>query len=314
MLPLRTVARLAGPTQALLDGAVETPGLELEFVDVPVLVHAFRRMVRDLEFDVCELALTTYLCAREHRVPITALPVFLVRRFHHGATLVAADGSVSEPRDIEGRRVGVNRGWTVTTGVWARGVLETQYGVDLEAVTWVRSGDEHVAGYEPPTNVVDAEAGLDLADAVRSDDLAAGVNLKPGDGLVPLVPQPQEAALDALSRSGHYPINHVVVVRDDVLAERPEVAQQLLEAFTASKDHYVDRLRGGDAPADLHAGDDIYGRVLDVTGEDPLPYGVEPNRGPLEELVGHAVRQSILRRPPADVAEMFAPVADAPRR
>ena len=68
-----------------------------------MLVHAFRRMVRTLEFDVCEMALTTYLCAREHGVRFTALPVFLVRAFHHGAILQRVDGPVADPRTLEGR-------------------------------------------------------------------------------------------------------------------------------------------------------------------------------------------------------------------
>ncbi len=119
------------------------------FEEVPVLVQAFRRMVRTLEFDVTEMAFTTYLVAKAHGKPFTALPVFLVRGFHHGAILRGT--SVGRPRaEGPGRpRVGVNRGYTVTTGVWARGILADEYGVDLSRVTWVLSGDEHVARVRP---------------------------------------------------------------------------------------------------------------------------------------------------------------------
>ena len=88
-----------------------------------MLVKGFRRMVRELEFDVSEMALTTYLTAREHGVAFTALPIFLVRGFHHGAIRYNTRSAIREPKDLEGRRVGVNRGYTVTTGVWARGIL-----------------------------------------------------------------------------------------------------------------------------------------------------------------------------------------------
>ena len=147
---LRTVTRTQGSNQALKDGSVTPQGFRFDFEEVPVLVHAFRRMVRGLEFDVCEMAFTTYLCAKAHGKPFTALPVFLVRGFHHGAIVHNPATGVRKPKDLEGRSVGVNRGYTVTTGVWARGILADEYGVDLNRVTWVRSGDEHVAaGAEP---------------------------------------------------------------------------------------------------------------------------------------------------------------------
>ena len=117
---LKTVTRTQGNNAALKDGTVTPMGCVMDFEEVPVLVHAFRRMVRGLEFDVCEMALTTYLCAREHGVRFTALPIFLVRAFHHGAILHNLNFPVGDPRELEGRRVGINRGYTVTTGVWAR--------------------------------------------------------------------------------------------------------------------------------------------------------------------------------------------------
>src|SRR4051812_3884472 len=165
-------------------------------------------MVRGLEYDVCELAITTYLCAKEHGKRFTALPIFLVRGFHHGAIVARAAG---DPKELEGQRVGVNRGYTVTTGVWARGILADEYGVDLDKVTWVLSGDEHVAEYGPPANVVPLEPGKDLGEMVARGELAAAIGVE-REGLVPLIPDAQAAGFDALRRRGHYPINHLVVV------------------------------------------------------------------------------------------------------
>ncbi len=146
---LKTVTRTQGNNAAIKDGSVNPAGFTFALEEVPVLVHAFRRMVRTLEFDVCEMALTTYLCAREHGVRFTALPIFLVRAFHHGAILKNVKTGIRAPKDLEGRKVGVNRGYTVTTGVWARSILQEEYGVDLSKITWVLSGDEHVADYRP---------------------------------------------------------------------------------------------------------------------------------------------------------------------
>src|SRR5581483_9764442 len=156
---LTAVTRTQGNNRALKEGAVVPAGLPLSFEEVPVLVDAFRRMVRELPYDVSEMALTTYLTAREHGVRFTAIPVFLVRGFHHGAILVRRDGGITEPAQLAGRRVGVNRGYTVTTGVWARAIMATEYGLDLDRVTWVLSGDEHVAAYVPPRNVMPAAPG-----------------------------------------------------------------------------------------------------------------------------------------------------------
>jgi 4,5-dihydroxyphthalate decarboxylase len=301
---LTTVTRTQGNNAALKDGTVTPNGFELEFEDVPVLIQAFRRMVRGLEFDVCEMALTTYLCAKEHGTRFTALPVFLVRGFHHGAIVCNTD-LVSEPKDLEGKRVGVNRGYTVTTGVWARGVLADEHGVDLDRVTWVLSGDEHVAEYRPPANVVPMESGGDLAELLRRAELAAAIGVEVDDPAVaPLIPDATDAAFEALRRRGHYPINHLVVVRDELVEAHPELARAVFDAFAAARDLYVERLRTG-AIAEPSAADRLYERVLATTGRDPLPYGVEPNRQTIEELIDHALRQRILRRRPA-VESLFA--------
>jgi hypothetical protein len=131
-LRLRIVTRTQGNNQALKDGTVRPRTCAFEFVEVDPLIDAFRRMVRGLEFDVSEMALTTYITARAHGKRFIGLPIFLVRAFHHGATVYNAKSGIKGPKDLEGRKVGVNRGYTVTTGVWARGVLQHQYGVDLD--------------------------------------------------------------------------------------------------------------------------------------------------------------------------------------
>ena len=291
-MQLRTVTRTQGNNAALKEGTVRPRGFAFDFEEVPVLVQAFRRMVRELQYDVCELAFTTYLCAKAYGKRFTALPVFLVRGFHHGAIVCNREAGVSEPKDLEGRRVGVNRGYTVTTGVWARGVLADEHGVDLDRVTWVLSGDEHVAEFRPPANVESMDAGQDLATMVAAGELAAAIGVEVDHPAVaPLIPDAREAGFEALRRRGHYPINHLVVVR-------------VFDAFAEAKNLYVERLRSGGMD-DPSPADRMHRRVLEITGADPLPYGVEPNRATIEELIGHAVSQKILDRRPA-VESLFA--------
>ena len=295
-LKLKTVTRTQGNNQALKDGSVKPRGLIFDFEEVNPLIDAFRRMVRGLEFDVCEMALTTYLCARAHGKRMTALPVFLVRAFHHGAILVNAKAGIRGPKELEGRKVGVNRGYTVTTGLWARSVLQHQYGVDLKKITWVLSGDEHVAEYRPPANVVPMEKGKKMADLLASGELPAaiGVEIEHPD-VKPLIPNAKEAGFEALRRTGHYPINHTVVVKDDLLAAHPGLAPEIFDAFAQAKRLYVERLAAGkiEKPTPV---DEVHRRVMEITGKDPLPYGIAPNRKTLEEVIQSALEQGIITR------------------
>jgi 4,5-dihydroxyphthalate decarboxylase len=304
-IKLKAVSRTQGNNKAVKDGTVKPAHVELAFEEVNPLIDAFRRMVRGLEFDVCEMALTTYICAREHGKRMTALPIFLVRAFHHGAILINSKAGIVHPRDLEGKRVGVNRGYTVTTGVWARSVLQNQYGVDLNKITWVLSGDEHVAEYRPPANVVPIEKGRKMADMLVSGELAGAIGVEVDHPDVqPLIPHALEAGLDALRKTGHYPINHTVVVRDELLEAHPDLAVEVFNAFAESKRLYVERLKAGKLEKPTET-DEVHRRVMEITGRGPLPYGIEPNRQTLETLIQSALDQKIITRP-VKIEDLFA--------
>jgi 4,5-dihydroxyphthalate decarboxylase len=302
---LKTVTRSQGNNRALKAGEVKPKTCELDFIEVDPLIAAFRRMVRANEFDICEMAITTYICAKEFGKPMTAIPVPLVRAFHHGAILVNTKAGIHTPKDLEGKKVGVSRGFTVTTGVWVRGILQNEYGVDLNKITWVLSGDEHVAEWQRPTNVVPIEAGKKMEDMLISGELVAaiGVDVKSPD-VAPLIPNALEAGLKALRERGHYPINHLVVIKDELIAKHPDLAADVFNAFAESRRLYVDRLKAGkiEKPTEV---DEVHKKVMAITG-DPLPYGVEPNRKVIEELIGHALAQGIITKP-VTVDELFVP-------
>ena len=298
------VTRTQGNNRALKDGTVQPKTFGFEFIEVDPLIAAFRREVRASEFDICELAITTYICAKAHGKKLTAIPVPIVRQFHHGAILVNAKAGIKSPKDLEGKRVGVNRGYTVTTGVWARGILEKEYGVDLSKITWVLSGDEHVAEYVAPSNVVPIEAGKNMQDMLISGELVAaiGVDVNHPD-VQPLIPDALETGIAAFKRDGHYPINHLVVIKDEVLEANPGLAADCFEAFAAAKRLYVDALRAGKIEKP-DATDRLHQRVMEITGE-PLPYGIEPNRKVMETLMGHALSQGIITKA-MKVEDLFA--------
>ena len=300
MRQLLTLTRAQGANRALVDGEVTPSGYSLTFADEPVLVKGFRKMVRGLEYDVAEMAVTTYLTAKEHGAAFTALPIFIVRDFHHGKTQVLKDGPIKTAADLAGKRVGVNRGYTVTAGVWARAAL-AEAGLDLSSVTWVLSGDEHVATYVPPANVVSAPEGRTLEELLLAGELDAVVNAGiENEAVVPLLPA--DAAWDSLKETGFVPVNHLIVVRDDLIAEHPDLPVALFEAFTEAKRRYVAQLQGGLAETKQ---DRNFRKFTEVTGEaDPLPYGVEPNRAVLETLMRHAIAQGILTKP-VDLEDVF---------
>ena len=189
--------------------------------------------------------------------------------------------------------MGVNRGYTVTTGVWARGIMQDEYGLDLNKVTWVLSGDEHVAEFKAPANVVPMEAGKKMEDMLISGELAAAIGVSvdhPDVGV--LIPNAEEAGFAALQRNGHYPINHLVVIKDELIAAHPGLAADVFNAFSRAKNIYVEALKAG--KVELKGDAKMHKRVMEITGKDPVPFGIAANRMNVENLIAHAKSQGIL--------------------
>jgi len=276
---LRTVTRAQGNNRALKAGEITLPDFALDFEEVNPLPRAFRNMVREQAYDVSEMALTTYITARAYGVPITAIPVFLVRDFHHKSIVKSLKATITQPKDLEGRRVGVSRGYTVTTGVWARAILAEEYGVDLSQITWARSDDEHVLNWRIPAHVEDLGGEGSLDDQLARADIDAAVGLVESNA----------------TRS---------LITDHLLKEVPDIAVQVFEAFSASKRAYLTDLKAGRITAPT-AADNTYLAALEVM-DDPLPYGLAPNADTLNKLVDHVVAQGIIDAV-IPLEDLFAP-------
>ncbi|HLF71221.1 MAG TPA: ABC transporter substrate-binding protein [Dehalococcoidia bacterium] len=296
---LKTAIGSYGHTKALKDGKIAPSSVALAFEDISPIIAAFRRMCRGLEFDVCEMAITTYLCAKANNLPFTALPVFLVRAFHNGAVQINPSAGVNTPRDLEGKKVGV-RAWTVTTGVWAKDILQNEYGVDLEKVDWVVADEEHVTQYKTPPNV-SFQSGANLGEMLAGGELAAAIGIPKVESpnVKPLVENPGAASAEWYKKTGVYPINHTLVVKDELLAANPSLGKDLYDAFKQARDEYVAGLASSTDEADA-----AMQRMSAMVG-DPLPYGIEANRKAMEAIIAAATSQHILTSK-TNVEDVFA--------
>lgn len=294
-------------TAAIRDGSIPIEGVDAEFITVHPQIGAFRRMVRDVEFDVCELAPTTYIIARAYGAPFVALPIFVVRRFHHAGLLVRPDAGIKSPKDLEGKKVGV-RAYSVTTGAWTRQVLMDEFGLDASKVTWVVDDEEHVTQLKLPPNVIHAPAGSSLAEMMEKGELVAGMHGNAGIGRTgaptggwkeveadypDLFPNAAELEAEYYTRTGVYPMHGTIVVKDSVLAEHPWVAKSIYDAFDRAKKEWLARLDAGELTDKKNR---KYVELQKIVGHDPLPYGIEENRKTIEALEATAFKQGLTPR------------------
>src|SRR5947208_2189597 len=151
----------------------------------------FKRVVRKLEFDVAEMAIMTHLIAKAHGKPYRLLPFVVLARFQHPFLVYNAARGALAPEDLHGKRVGV-RAYSVTTGVWIRGILAEDHGIDINRVKWVTFEDSHVAQFRDPPNAERAPAGKEIGAMLLAGELDAAIMpAVPTDPNVkPVIPDP----------------------------------------------------------------------------------------------------------------------------
>ena len=292
MLTLRSAIANYPHVKAVKDGSVASPRVRFDFEAVPDITRAFRRMVRTLDFDLCEIALTTLAQAHAFNKPIKALPIVVMRGFHHGALVCPLASPITGPADLRGKRIGV-RAWSQTTGIWVRGILLDAFGVDHRDITWVTREDAHVAGYVDPRNVVRIGAGQDLAAMLRAGEIDAGIAIAGVDpaAVRPVIADPMQQAAAWFAKTGAYPVNHLLCLKTALVEANPWLPDELMRLFTAAKQAATEPT----AEARLSA----------IVGPDPLPYGLERNRTGIELCLGYAAEQGLVPRV-YQVAELFA--------
>ena len=300
-------------TRALVTGEVAPNGIDLTVLTYPSPERHWR-MSRGLEFDVCELSLATYLALHDRGdYAAVAVPAFPHRRFRHGFVFINTSAGIRSPRDLDGRRVGV-RTWQTTAGLWARGILQDDHGVDLTTIDWVAQDEEDVPLAETAaryrmrrapggTTVVDMLLGGELDALIYPDPVDA---VDRGDPRVArLFPDSKAAEIDHFQRTGLFPLMHTVVIRRPILDEHPWVARNILDAFEISKRRAFEAMRDP-RRVSLAWFREALAEQERILGPDPWSYDFEANRVGLETMIRWAHEQGLISRSfPA--ADLFAP-------
>ena len=259
-------------TRPLREGRVSSPALQLAFADVPIPNQAFTHVVRDLEFDVAELAVMTFLMARSRGVRLRLLPVVLVAP-NPLTHLVCRANFPFEPAELAGRRIGT-RAYTATTAVWVRALLAECFQVSLDGVEWVTYQESHVAGAADPESVHCDAAHGDLLTLLLSGAIDAAIlDPVPRDPRLEAVVLDADAAWKAWKRqTGADTINHVVVVRESLAGDSVKMSE-LFRLFRDSGD------------------------IAEAEGAVRPAIGLTAMRPSLEAAIAAAQAQGLLARP-----------------
>jgi 4,5-dihydroxyphthalate decarboxylase len=300
--------------QGLVDGSVQPEGIDLVTITLGSPERHWR-MMRGREFDICELSLASYLIIRDQRsLPFIAIPAFPHRRFRHSYVFVNSGAGIDAPRDLEGRKVGI-RTWQNTAGLWIRGMLEDEYGVDLATIQWYRQDEEDIPLALPPElkliqlareqnlnrMLVDGEV-----DALIFPELPSA--FKQGDSRVRRLFADAKAEEQRYYRAtGLFPLMHTVVIKEDVLEQYPWVATSVLKAFRQSKDLAWRRMEDP-RRISLAWVRELIEEQRALMGSDPWPYDLPANRRALETMIRYSHRQAMINQP-MTLDELFFPAS-----
>lgn len=278
-LKLKAVLGSHPHVQAVKSGALRSDLFDLDFIEYTPTNSAFKPMVREQAFDICEMAIVTYLMAKAHGKPLVLLPATVLGRFQHSYALYNPAGGTLGPSDLEGKRVGI-RSFTTTTGAWIRGILANDYGVNLGSIRWVTFEDPHVAEYVDATERAPRDKKI-LRMLLDGELDAVLGETSDNPKLKPLFPDPAAEAARWYARRGVVPVNHLVVVTEQLARSHPDVVAGIYGLLKRNKE-----------------------KVGPAATPDLVPFGIEANRKPLELIVDYAFQQALIPRRYA-VEELF---------
>ncbi|HUZ74695.1 MAG TPA: ABC transporter substrate-binding protein [Stellaceae bacterium] len=321
-LPFTFACGLYDRMVPLYTGEVQPAGLDLNFIVLDNPRQIFDRMAGGLEFDASEMSSSETFQRHAHgNSPFVALPVFPSRVFRHGHITINRKSGIKTPKDLEGRRVGVPL-YTQTAAIFIRGMLQHEYGVDCSTIHWVQGalndpgthGNPSVLPLLKPAKIEQNRTGKSLSDLLEEGAIdaitATGVpnSFHHNPDIVRLFPNYREVERDYFRRTRIFPIMHLVAMRRDTYEKHPFVATSLYEAFEASKNAALARMKWTGALRYMIPWlDSEIEEIAEVFDGDPWPYGIEANRPTLEALVQYLAEQNLIAKP-MPIEQFFVPI------
>ncbi|MEE8333281.1 MAG: ABC transporter substrate-binding protein [Alphaproteobacteria bacterium] len=307
---------------SLRDGEVTPKGITLDYSTHIPAHDIFLAMVERGAYDVSEMSLALYTISRARGdFPFVALPIFPSRVFRHGNLFVNRKTGIETPKGLEGRRVGIQE-YRQTAGIWMRGMLRDEYGVDTGSINWVEGGVDIPRGPKDSDVRPDAELSIErlpeggtLSEALANGDIDVILSARQPasartcEDVIRLIPDFRAVEQAYVKKTGIFPIMHTVVMKERLYRENPWIAASLYRAFEESKALAMQRLRYSGAMMSMLPWqyDDI-DEMDRVFGGDPWAYGVDANRAQLDTFYRYLVEERFLPEAPS-ADDLFAPVA-----
>lgn len=269
-------------TLAIREGRSSSPEVTLDICGPKSASSGFKDMIRREQYLAGELAIVTFLQAKCYNKPFVMLPFAVSGRTQHHCIGYNRELGPITPKELEGRKVGV-RTYAQTTGLWVRGILQNEYGVDLGKIEWLTIADGHLTEYEDPANCTRLPAGSDLAEMMFNGEIAAALmgNEMPQDPRVAtLIPDAMEAGALWAQREGFIPINHMFVVHKDVADSNPQAVREIWRMLVESREAAPDSVKAKLPPVGLDANRKGIGAAIDLAFEQRII----PRRLSVDEL------------------------------
>jgi len=309
--------------EALSRGLVQASGLDITYLGIQSPPEIFARMIKTDAFDISEMSLSMYFTLRSKgSFPFIGIPVFPARVFRHAYIYVNRDFGIHAPKDLEGKRIGVQQ-YRQTAATWVRGLLHQEYDVDLSACIWVEGG---VNVTRPPDkdmdlrpdhkiDIVSAPDGRSINDMLISGEVDAYFGARTPNAfntheqIQRLFPDYRNVERAYYQKTGIYPIMHTLVMREELHLEKPWVAENIAKACEESKQWALSHMRFTGTMRYMVPWLNHEVEEIDTLfGGDPYPYGVETNRKTLETLMQYLVDQGFVSVPAPKVDDMFVPM------
>src|SRR5215471_10025229 len=297
--------------RGLKEGSVTADGLDVVLLTGMGSKERHWRMARKQEFDVCEINVGAYFMSRDRDDAVTAIPVYLHRRFRHGFLFVNAAAGIREPRDLAGKKIG-GTNFQPASNIWMRGILEENYGLPHRSAIWVVEREEDVKFNVPEgLNIEMIPPGKRLDTMLAEGEIPAMLSptLPPrfveGDRrIVRLFANYKDIERSYYRETGIFPIMHVTAIKREIVDRYPWVATNLTKAFEAAKNMAYRRM-ANPRVVPLAWIRTAWEEQEEVLGPDPWMYGLgAANRRNLETILRYTRQQGLISRP-MSIGDLF---------